>query len=102
MLKPKAWIMNYHEKNYNEIFDILDKNNGKIDSKYIDDIFYAYQIASGQGYFKTRIKAIFDYLEKYSNVIVRYPDYEASINNLKDLEVCFQKHDSTFKVGDLL
>jgi len=94
--------MNYHENNFKEIFDILDKNNGKIDSKYIDDIFYAYQITSGQGYFKTRIKAIFDYLEKHSNVIVCYFDYETSINNLQDLEDCFQKHDSTFKVGDLL
>nr|WP_321453185.1 hypothetical protein [uncultured Carboxylicivirga sp.] len=94
--------MNYHEKNYNEIFDTLDKNDGKIDSKFIDDIFYAYQIASGQGYFKTRVKAIFDYLEKHSNVTVLYPDHEVNIDNLKKLEDCFQKHDSTFKVGDLL
>ena len=94
--------MNYHQKNYKEIYDILDKNNGKIDSKYIDDIFYAFQIASGQGYFITRIKAIFDYLETHSNVTVLYPDQEVSIDNLKKLEECFQKHDSAFKVKDLL
>jgi hypothetical protein len=93
--------MNYIEKNYNEIYDILEQNKGIIESKYIDDLFYAFQIASGQGYFNARIKAILDYFTKYSVIIIKYSERQVILRNLNDLESYFKSYDRAFKITDL-
>lgn len=94
--------MNYYERNYKEIYEILDKNKGTLEAKYVEDIFYAFQIASGQGYFYAKIKAIMDYFHEHSLLVIEYPDKQIELHNLDDLEKCFQNHhDRKFKLADL-
>ncbi|GAF05996.1 hypothetical protein [Saccharicrinis fermentans] len=93
--------MDYNKNVYEEMYEILDNNKGSIDSKYIDEIFQAFQVASGQGFFKTRMKAIMDYLSTHSFVIIKYSELDVKLGNHNDIERCFQKHDRTFKITDL-
>ncbi|MDH5381213.1 MAG: hypothetical protein OEW75_10190 [Cyclobacteriaceae bacterium] len=93
--------MGYYERNYKEVYDILVRNRGSINSKHIDDIFYAFQIASGQVYFKSRMKAIFDYLENQKFVIIKYQGSDIVLTNDNDLERFCQKYDKAFNSKDL-
>ncbi len=68
---------------------------------YIDDIFNAFQIASGQGYYKSRMKAILDYFAKHALIIIQYPDKKVVLQDLENLENCFQNHDRGFKIMNL-
>jgi Ca2+-binding EF-hand superfamily protein len=90
--------MHYSLANYQEIYKILEKENGIIESKYLEEIFYAFQIASGQEYFRSRTQAIIDYLNKNALLIVQYPNKQVEIRTLNELEKCFKTFDSEFKL----
>jgi Ca2+-binding EF-hand superfamily protein len=88
--------MNYSLANYKEIYEILEKNKGVIESEYIEKIFYAFQVASGQEYFKSRMKAIMDYFTKYSFISIKYSNSQVDLQTIHELEKCFQAFDSEF------
>ncbi|SIT94511.1 hypothetical protein [Pontibacter indicus] len=93
--------MKYIRANYQEIYEILEKNNGIIESEYLKDIFYAFQIASGQEYFKSRTQAIIDYFNKNAFIIIKYQGRQVEIRTLNELEKCLQTFDSEFVLGIL-
>jgi hypothetical protein len=93
--------MNYKQANYLKIYKVLETNNGVIESEYIEEIFYAFQVASGQEFFKSRTQAIVDYLNKNSFIILKYPGKQVEIRTLDELEKCFQTFDKEFELGIL-
>lgn len=84
---------------YNEFSNILLQNNGQIESKDIQRMMYAYQIASGQGFFISSLKALIDYLKLLPITVVE-DNHTTQINNLLDLEQYLKKGDNVFDLKE--
>ncbi|SDF60679.1 hypothetical protein [Cellulophaga baltica] len=84
---------------YDEFSNILHRNYGKIELKDIQRIMYSYQIASGEGFFMSSLKAITDYL-KLSPITVIEGNYSAHINNFSDLSHYLKNIDNVFDLTE--
>lgn len=84
---------------YDEFSSFLLQNNGQIESKDIYRMMDAYQIASGQGFFMSTLKAIIDYLKK-SSIKVLKDDNVINISNFSDLAQYLKKIDNVFNLSE--
>jgi len=73
--------------------------NGTIDEKYLSDLMYAYQVASGQSFFTKNLKVLTNYLVKESiNVVQNGQQYFINTNN--ELEKVLREIDNSFKINN--